>query len=289
MEPPKDIAASKNNKQILDTIEKIALIQNPDQRQEKTDAFIQQRVSYLTDKSIKGDFAQGIIQDFIHPKTILRPHAAHPGFNLDDPSIYSILFDTIREFKENPDWKKKSINIPYAAHSTLLKYFGGIGEDILPDYKNMYETLLRIKKTARSPNMNFESISIKRFKNQRIAHCLERSAMEHNLFIFLGVESKLIIGGLRIEDTSETGHAFVVTREKNEYFISDPMNPILYFNNKGIQINSVPSHYPITPVGFRRLLAGADVDIIRNDYEIDDGKLKSKPPEKLIYSGAFPQ
>lgn len=289
MEPPKDLTPLGDSGQILRTIEQIVLIQDPQERQKRTNAFIQQRVSRLTKQSVERDVAEGIIRDFIHPKTVLRPNAEYPGFNLDDPSAYTILFDTIREFKEDPDWQKKPIDSSYAVHITLLKYFGGVSKDTMPDYKTIYKYLSTIKQESRRHGIDFDSISIpiNYFKNNRIGHCLERSAMAHNLFTFLGVESILILGGL--QEPEPIGHAFILTRQGDEHFIFDPMNPIIYFNNQGARINSYPSNHRITLVEFQSILAKGKVDVIHNNYTIDNGKLKPMIPEKIVYSGQFPQ
>ncbi len=70
-------------------------------------------------------------------------------------------------------------------------------------------------------NNDAKAVSIKEFYQQNAACCLERNTLAHNLMLFVGIKSYLILGFLGNDNKSNERHVFTLISHDGQYFLVD--------------------------------------------------------------------
>jgi hypothetical protein len=130
----------------------------------------------------------------------------------DDMDIYREFLNFINNDVDRCLYKESSA-IAYI-QNFVWNYFGENAGNSF-DRMQIYDT------------KDWNSLSIKELKNKNIAACSERSALAHNLLLFLGFNSEIIFGKLNKDES----HAYIIFSPENtdEFkILFDPMNPVVF-------------------------------------------------------------
>lgn len=232
--------------------------------------FIEKRIAALSENAEAGEMShigRCIHKGFLGPKMEIRRNMMVDPFVLDDPDLYTDLFETIRKFKEAEGWKEKSLReiMPNAIQWSLSKYFGNIAAGPNTEIQNREFYLNHI--STDSP-----SISIKELKGKNFAVCAEKAAAAQNLLTFVGIESDLIASsGCRIPaEADKKAHYYILVHWPKSDMIYDPTNPKLLFDKDGKLTSYGPAMYPITEEQSQRLISGESITIEHVDDKIDE-------------------
>lgn len=286
-----DIAETKeinifNRDEILGEISDILQTEDENERVARTSEFTSRRLVLLTENSTPGNFTimSGARKGFLHPESGISRNIMVDPFMVDDPEIYKLLIEKFKEFKDNPNWKDKSLReiAPYAILDTVRSYFGnGYATESTEDQN---QTFYMDRSSATS-----EAIPLNELKGQQIAVCAEKAATAQNLLSFLGYESELVASTkCRLESPENddlSGHMYNVVTSGENHLIFDPANPNLVTRDDGGVQFVLPSFYPIDQEGYTKLMSGGQVEITHRDGRWDGEKILPGKEYQRIYGG----
>lgn len=217
------------NNKILALLHQVQLItEHKDTKQVKilTKEFVNERVRIL-DKSSKPKFictfTNSFYKGYINSNSVILNSSNSSGnllFSLNDNGTYTLLIKHIKEINNTKFFDNSSqlFFLCNAIQKTLTEYFKntGPGTEII----NRYNAFLN--------NNKEEIVSIKRFKSQNLAVCLEVSSLAQNLLSFLNIESYLVLSKKCWFQGCDNavGHAYNIVNYEGNYFIFDAANPV---------------------------------------------------------------
>lgn len=222
------------------------------------------------------------IRGFIGSETIIKPVVVGAGFKLDDPEIYTKLFDTLREMYGKKDWREIATGDRYrqfllhGIQTSLARYFG-------PKAAGAFAS--REASIWRGTTLDEEELdepfSIADFKGR--AFCAERSAVTQNLQAVLGFDTVMVIGNQKIGDKPEQYHAWnIVTNSRGEPVLYDPTQPQLVKEGNGSRF------MPMLVPGAGVLLDGEQLVASRKAFtRSESGALVVEDEVPVVYSPPF--
>lgn len=162
------------------------------------------------------------IHGFIPSTTILKKMTFDlNGFVLDDRSYYRDIVNYIRNADE-----KKAFNNNYIMNviqHKIVQYLGISGSETRRN--NLYDSAVDFEDEDK--DFDSQALSIKDFKNNGTAMCIERSAMAQNILSFLGYDPMLIMGYMSTnKGVTNQAHAYNCIIRNGKAMLADFTNPI---------------------------------------------------------------
>lgn len=223
-----------------------------------------------------------VFSGFIGPRIDIRRNFTVDPFRVDDPEIYQVLIDTIREFHASSGWKDRPLRqmtIP-AVQYAIANYFGNaVGNQ---ETERLNQSFYLDHQKAQS-----QFVSLEELRGKSIAVCAEKAAVAQNLLEFLGVDSILISSAkchiLSMEKPE--AHAYNIFQTDRGTFIYDPANPVKYYLADD-QLESVsPAIFPITEDQLNQITFGEAVTVKHTDYTQDDEGVFQIEESVRVYAG----
>lgn len=157
-----------------------------------------EKVDMLVDELIKNSEETGF---FTPDEHIFVNFGLGKRFKIDDREIYHSFFNNLNKILKQKKSEKPGIIRTLAVTKTILDYYGKYN----PKNANKRFELLDYWDADEAP-------SIKGFKKQNSAACVENSALAHNLFLLAGEEAYYCISKDTKFSNIEDGHAFVILK-----------------------------------------------------------------------------
>lgn len=231
--------------------------------------FIDGRVKSLTEMAVQKDsisLATHVRHEgIIAPETEVKRTFFLDGFRLNDPKIYQLFLDVLKELKESDSWQDMSTKeiMPTVILLTVRRYFGNltISQDVEANNREFYMD----HSTADSEPINLEDL-----RGQGIAVCAEKAALAQNILAFAGLRPELVMADCELISGVSGGHAYNIVRTLKGLFILDITNPIFYSDKDGNIINFAPSIYRISEDQYSAADAGDSIEVKHTDYKQDD-------------------
>ena len=269
--------------QILQRIEGVLAADNA----EGAEQFVRERLAELASQSQAreiGMMTNKFHKGFIHPDSGVRRTYIVDPVHIDDEGLYRELLGTFRELKKTPGWENRTLReiVPSTIQHTIGKYFGNAVADPDSEARNREFYLDKVS-PEESPR-----ISIKDFRGQRMAVCVEKAAAAQNLLNFVGIESSLVMSSkCRIpEEGKEEGHAYNVFSTEKGNFIYDPANPRQQGDEEGRLVSIAPGMYRITREELEGLHEGKSVTVEHKDTVLgSDGAVVKEDMHNRVYAG----
>ncbi|MCX6717844.1 MAG: hypothetical protein NTU76_04210 [Candidatus Taylorbacteria bacterium] len=247
--------------------------------------YIKERIASLTKLSQRGEMSHmfhSIHHGFIGPEMVIRRNVMVDPLTLNDDSIYTELFETIKLFKNMKEWEGKTIReiIPSAIGTTLARYFGNITAYSDTESKNREFYLNHTVSES-------EAVSLRELKGKNLAVCAEKAAVAENLLSFVGLESDIIASiHCRIpSEDQEVPHYFILLHAPSTYVIYDPTNPVLSLNEKREVVTFAPAMYQINDDQAKSLINGGVMKVEHTDELINKDGSKIQEKSNRTYSG----
>jgi hypothetical protein len=253
------------------------------------DLFIEKRIEELSQDIETGQIGyvgNRAFSGFIGPEMgIIRSPFVEPIY-LDDPSIYRDLIDSLAHYKKNAEPERFNIGsvIPFAVQNALTNFFGNPVPTKNTSTRNR-EYLLDRSVVSQAQKL----ISISEYRGKRMGVCAEKSAVAQNFFQFLGIESVLIVGGVKKEGGSDSHHLFQIVRYKDSAFLYDSSNPKMKLNADGELTQYGPAMYSITEAQVQYLLNGGEVIVKSSSTRLDETGEAIEIDASRTYSGPTPK
>jgi len=272
---------------LLTEVESIVTETNDVKRRAEVDRFVERRLEELTESSQPTSLSlvdESVYKGFIHPETKIRRSLFVDAVRVDDPELYKVFLESLRQFKEDPTWKGKSISeiIQYALTRTLGEYFGN-------DCSNKDTELRNRKFYAEHIDEESGDISISEFRGKNRGGCVEKAAVAQNLLTFMGYDSELVMSSnnrLNSPDVNDdNGHAYNIISSDKGHLIYDPTNPVIVRDTEDLLYTYLPSIYPISEVQHQNLVRGEQVEVSHNDLTWDGNAYQKQESKKRIYGG----
>lgn len=256
--------------------------------EEKIREFIDNRVEQLTNSTSPEGISlvhNNIYNKFIHPDSNVRRSMIVSPIHLDDNEIYNILMEKVQQARADERYKDHSLRqiIPTAVQTAIYQYFGSLltsNEGLQKNFKFYMD-----ESGLDGP----EFISIKDFKEEKMAVCAEKASVAQNLLRFSGLNSSIVFSSkCRIPaEAPEDAHAYNIIQSENGYFIYDPTNPNLVLNEtKDTWSSYQPAFYKITEEQFDSILRKGKVEVNHVNKVLDeDGNALQDDVETRIYGG----
>ncbi len=230
----------------------------------KSDDYILNRLNNLHATDIQDEpeaiYGSGhSISAFITPEVKIYSDAMllSKPYHLDDESIYYDLPEALKLVKQKFDNESeltpedRAFNIAlYAVHYVQFKYFNNTVGGSPKDRAGLMADILDLDEvdfTDDEAITEEKKVSIRDLKNN--AMCMERAAVCHNLFVYLGIDSVLKIGDLTVNDNNENSefHAWVeIKKADGTVYIFDPQNPHIVTNEHGQLVGAKPLVFKIS-------------------------------------------
>ena len=190
----------------------IAKIIGTDDDKERN-SLVDKLVSQLEKNSEKNSF---FIREEVINETIGGLGSQLGGkFKLDDAEPYHIFFKYLHDYtKMYPD-KSRAAIVKKSAIKTNDDYFGLFNGD--------YNKNKELVRWTMDQDGNEIVPSIRGFKNQKCALCIERATLAHNLFLLAGYESGCVRSGdIRLAGSGDAAHAYCIVRLEKNQTLFDP-------------------------------------------------------------------
>lgn len=266
-----------------------ALVTEPDEtlRTERINQFIEERTAELTVQSTPTELSLirgSVYKGFIHPETrVIRSYLVD-GVMINDPELYRVLLEVIRQHKEHPEWQKSTMReiAQNALMRTIGTYFGNWYDS--GDVEERNRAFYLDHTMAES-----DDVLIKEFRGKRIGVFAEKAAVTQNLLTFMGYDTELVmstnnrLGAVDVDHRD--GHAYVVVTTDRGHFIFDPTNPAIARKADGSLHTVLPANYPITDEEYHRLESGGQVEVRHYDPVYDGRAYQKGEGVKRIYGG----
>lgn len=170
----------------------------------------------------RGEKENTEIHGFIPSTTILKKMAFDlNGFTLDDRSYYRDIVDYIRNADEKTAFNNNYI-MNVIQHK-IVQYLGISGNEAKRN--KLYDSSVNLGDGE--SELDDKSLSIRDFKNNGTAMCVERSAMAQNILAFLGYDPMLIMGYMSTDrGVSNEAHAYNCIIRNGKAMLVDFTNPI---------------------------------------------------------------
>ena len=253
------------------------------------DLFIDTRIEELSKNTETGQIGyvgNRSFGGFIGPETgIIRSLFVEPIY-LDDSSIYRDLIESLAHYKKVADPEQFNIGsvIPFAVQNALTNFFGNPVPTKNTGTRNR-EYLLDRSVVGKAQ----ERISISEYRGKRMGVCAEKSAVAQNLFQFLGMESILLVGGVKRDEGGDSHHLYQIVRYKDRAFLYDSSNPKMELNAKGELTKYGPAMYPITEEQVQYLLEGKEVTVKSSSTRLNETGEAIEIDASRTYTGPTPK
>ncbi len=252
-------------KKYSEVLQEIEVALSPEEQKN----FIENRIKEIESTSENRNF--GVMYDqkltgFIKPEAKIQRSPMVEPLQLDDPAVYEVMFETIKEFKDHQGWKDKPLRsmMPEIIQHSLSKYFGNqIGwADTESKNRQFY--------FEHSDSPESKPISLSEIRGKGLAVCAEKAALAQNLVTFAGLESHLVMSNCKLYGEKPELHAFNILKTENGYFIYDPTNPSITLNKNDNSLkNSSAAIYKISDEDFEKIERGEEIDVVHTDYVSD--------------------
>lgn len=224
----------------------------------------------------KGEKENTEVHGFIPSTTLLKKMAYDlNGFTLDDRSYYRDVVNYIRNVDE-----KTAFNNNYIMNviqCKIIQYFGMSGNETRRN--NLYESSVDFE--DKDGGFNAKPLSIRDFKSNGTAMCVERSAMAQNILSFLGYDPMLIMGYMSTnKGITNEAHAYNCIIRNGKAMLADFTNPI-YKDGKFYRAAT----FPIDGEKLEDFKKGrGQVEIIHKDLKTVDGQVVEIPTNVVLAS-----
>jgi len=204
--------------------------------------------------------------DFIHPDSDIYVNYLLKPFHLDDTGVYELLLELIIQVRMMPSWQQKPMFeiVEYALNYTIARYFGNHyhTSQIQQAHDDFYMQRLSSEESY---------LGLSSLRRSHRATALEKAALAHNLFLFIGYKSTLIISPTcELIPQRFDLHAYnLVALPDGGQQLFDAAFPVLVFHNSGDIFSVLPAAYPISTEQYDSLLAGGSVEIRHRDYDTE--------------------
>lgn len=196
------------------------------------------------------------------------------GFIIDDTSLYKQVVNSIRQTDDDEiiNNEKNIINnkvIMQIIQKVIIDYFGPSSNE------NKRNELYNLR-----ADIDNNILSIKEFKQNGTAMCVEKSAVAQNILAFLGYDPMLIYGYMSTDKgfTNE-GHAYNCIIRNGRAILVDFTNPS-YKDGKYFR----PSYYSVNGENLSKFMKGmAQVEVEHKDYYTENGEIK-KDATVVVYA-----
>lgn len=202
------------------------------------------------------------------------------GFKINDPEIYNLLINTIKEFKQMPGWQAKTTReiIPTAILTCVSRYFGNMHSDGNTEGRNQEFYLDR-------SSVDSEPIGLSELKDKKNAVCAEKAALTQNLLAFAGLQPEMIMAECELVSGKKEMHAYNLVHTARGYSLFDPTNSKLYYDKDGKIVNFSPSIYPLGGEQYAQIKNGQKIEVVHSDYKQDEAGSWKAVEVKRIYGG----
>ncbi len=280
---------NKGESNITSEIERVcgdidSILGNKVESQQLSQEYVKARLSELQEtpaspkelSSIYGNDWNG----FIHENTEIYSNMMFNGFRLDDNDVYTELLGVMKEMHDNPSWIGESAKsmTGQAIDVEINRYFGNRFSDeyVSARRKNLYSQNSRIGQKA---------FSVKEFKGQNAAECVEKAALGNNLFCFLGYDSKLILSKhTKVDGEQEEPHAYLYVDNGKAKRIVDLTNPSCAFDANGNLLSARVAVYTLSDEQKALFESGKETAVTHNDYIVNNDGSKTPKPSTRVYS-----
>lgn len=264
--------------------EKQIIQQILDLKENEVEQYIEQRLDELENTAIedrdtissisytlrraKGEKENTEVVGYIPSKTRLQKMQYDiASFKVDDKSFYKTIIDYVKKVDNNRIKQGDKINHNYimsAIQCTIIDYFGMRGNE------NRRNVLYNSKDDIENGD---DTLSIKDFKRNNTAMCLERSAVAQNMLAFLGYNPMMIMGFLsNKKGIVNEGHAFNCIIRNGKGMLVDFTNPIC----KDGQYYRV-AQYPIKEETLQEFMKGkGKIDVQYKNLYTENGEVKEE-------------
>jgi hypothetical protein len=272
--------------QVLSKIDNLLKIENPEQREQESSKFIDERLESLTRNSSPKEISlfSPAYKGFIHPEsTIVRSFLVDP-FCVDDKEIYVSLLDSFAEFKRLPNWQEKSLReiVSSAVIRAIGNYFGNYWDTNTSDSENKSFYMNHIASDS-------TKISLNEFKGKRFAVCAEKAAVAQNLLSFLGYDVELIASTkckFSSSDQDRDGHMYNLVSNESSHLIFDPANPSMVEDKDGNAVSFIAAGNKISEEDYQKLRTGGQVEVVHYEFKrLENGDIIKGSENKVTYGG----
>lgn len=271
----------------MDERDIIAQIVNMDKT--KIDSWIADRINLLEKTAIedreeissisytlrrqKGEKENTEVQGFIPSRTKLKKMQFDlAAFRMDDTSFYKSVIKLIQKAKPERIVKDGKINNNYIMN--IIQYS-------IINYLGLHSSEAKRNELYNSKaDIDDEPLSIRDFKQNGTAMCVERSAMAQNILAFLGYNPMMIFGYISNEKGNiNEGHAYNCIIRDGKAMLIDFTNPIMK-DNKYYK----PAIYPIDNEKLEDFKKGkAQIEVTYKNLQTKGETIEEKPIQ-LVYS-----
>ncbi len=262
-------------------------------KDDEIDEFIDNRLRFLEENAterrneisffsigcsrINGRGESSEVIGYIPSKTNIKKTAVDmSSFRLDDKDAYKSLIVFLTK-KIDPNYiinngKLCNDNVMRLVQAVLIDYFGMHGND--NDRNMLYESKADI-------DQDDNSFSVKEFKRNNTAMCVERAALAQNLLAFLGYNPMMVYGYISNENGDKNvGHAYNIIIRNGKAIIADFSNPI--FKDKRFYKTAL---YPINGETLEQFKKGKGAFTINHkSYKTNDKGEVEETSERRVYS-----
>ena len=262
-------------------------------KDDEIDEFIDNRLRFLEENAterrneisffsigcsrINGRGESSEVIGYIPSKTNIKKTAVDmSSFRLDDKDAYkSLIFFLTKRIDPNyiiNNGKLCNNNVMRLVQAVLIDYFGLFAND---NNRNMlYESKADI-------DQDDNSFSVKEFKRNETAMCVERAALAQNLLAFLGYNPMMVYGYISSENGDKNvGHAYNIIIRNGKAIIADFSNPIIKENRF-----YKTALYPINGETLEQFKKGkGSFTINHKSYKTNDEGEVEETSERRVYS-----
>lgn len=224
-------------------------------------------VSYILRRA-KGEKENTEVVGYIPSKTKLQKMQYDIAmFKLDDKSFYRTVIDYIKEIDSKKIKQGDKINHNYIMNiiqCTLINYFGIKGNE---------SRRIALYNSKDDVENDDNILSIKDFKGNNTAMCLERSAVAQNILAFLGYNPMMVMGFLsNKKGIVNEGHAFNCIIRNEKGMLVDFTNPIC----KDGEYCGV-AQYPIKKEKLQEFMKGkGQIEVQYKNLYTENGEVKEE-------------
>jgi hypothetical protein len=231
--------------------------------------FIAERLELLASNSVKREiypFSQGLADGYLTPDSAVYRTILVDPFQVDDPEIYRVLLETMKEFRGIPANQAAPVRqlVGNSVQYTLGRYFSNFVSTEHTETQN--QEFYCDHSTCDSDNVHLSEL-----RGKGIAVCAEKAAAAQNVLVFLGYDMKIAVGRCELGVDSDEMHMYNLVKTEKGTALYDPTNPSVVFTPEG-NVNSVlPAMYKLTDQQLADWEEGGPIEVEHLDYELADG------------------
>ena len=168
--------------------------------------------SFIAPPTDANDTKVYVEDKFLHPENSQIYISTYPSYSYyfdDEKEIYKLFAEELSKLKNPNDINQ----ISNAVGETVFKYIGGAKV-----FGNDYDRMRLLKDSTELGDDEKNKISV--FKNTKMAWCTERACMAHQLFKFLGIDSKIVMATISNNGEHQI-HTFNLVKSNKKTILFD--------------------------------------------------------------------